>query len=181
MSAHLVEVAEHADREAFAALFRHFGPRVRAYLLRGGSDADKVEDLLQETFATVWRKAALFDERRASAAAWIFAIARNRRIDAYRSERRPEFDPKDPAFQPDPRPDGDQVMAARQRAESVRSALSGLSEEQQEVLRLSFYEGETYAAIAVRLGLPLGTVKSRVRLAFGHLRAALDAKREDLQ
>lgn len=72
-------------------------------------------------------------------------------------------------------------MAARQRAEAIRSALAGLSEEQREVLRLSFYEGETYAAIAVRLGLPLGTVKSRVRLAFGHLRTALDAKREDLQ
>ncbi len=181
MSSRLLEVAERGDRDAFAALFRHFGPRVRAYLLRAGGDTGKVDDVLQDTFAAVWQKAHLFDGRRATAAAWIFAIARNRRIDAYRRTRRPEFDPEDPAFIPDPLPDGEQSVAARQRAEAVRSALSALSDEQREVLHLSFYEGETYASIAVRLGLPLGTVKSRARLGFGHLRTALLARREDLR
>ena len=181
MSARLRAVSERGDRAAFAALVRHFGPRVRAYLLRAGGDAGRVDDILQETFAAVWRKAGLYDSRRATAAAWIFAIARNRRIDAFRRERRPEFDPEDPAFRPDPPPDGEQRMAALQRAEAVRAALSALSDEQREVLRLSFYEGETYPEIAMRLGIPLGTVKSRARLAFGHLRAALDARREDLR
>ena len=180
MSERLAAIAERADRSAFAELYRHFAPRVRAYLLRGGGDAGRVDDVLQETFAAVWRKAGLYDRRRATAAAWIFAIARNRRIDAYRRTRRPEFDPRDPALQPDPLPDGEQSLTAGQRAEAVRTALRSLSIEQREVLRLSFYEGETYAAISVRLGVPLGTVKSRARLAFGHLRAALEAQRAAL-
>ena len=181
MSARLIAVAEHGDRKAFAELFRHFGPRIRAWLVRGGGNAGTVDDVLQEIFATVWRKASLYDSRRASAAAWIFAIARNRRIDAFRRERRPEFDPDDPALRPDPIPDGEQTLVASQRTEAVRAAISALSEDQREVLRLSFYEGESYAAIAIRLGVPLGTVKSRARLAFGHLRAALGPDREQLR
>ncbi len=181
MTSRLRAVSERGDREAFTALVRHFGPRVRAYLLRAGGDPGKVDDILQETFAAVWRGAGLYDSRRSTAAAWIFAIARNRRIDAFRRERRPEFHPDDPAFQPDPLPDGEQRLVALQRAAAVRSALSALNDEQREILRLSFYEGETYRAIAVRLGIPLGTVKSRARLAFGHLRAALDSRREDLR
>ncbi len=173
MSTRLLAVAEQGDREAFAALFHHFGPRIRAWLLHGGGDAGKADDVLQEVFAAVWRKAHLYDSRRAPAAAWIFAIARNCRIDAFRRERRPEFDPQDPSFQPDPAPEGEQALAARQRSDAVRAALAGLSEEQQEVLRLSFYEGESYTAIAIRLGIPLGTVKSRARLAFRHLRAEI--------
>lgn len=180
LSAWLCAVARQRDRTAFTHLVRHFAPRVRAYLLRGGGEPGRVDDVLQDTFATVWQKADTFDPRRGSAAAWIFTIARNRRIDAFRRDRRPEFDPRDPAFLPDPRPDGEQVTAARQREEAVRAALTTLREEQREVLRLSFYEGEPYAAIAVQLGVPLGTVKSRARLAFRHLRAALAAHREGL-
>ncbi len=180
LSARIEAVAERSDTAAFAELFRHFAPRVRAYLLRGGGDAGQVDDVVQDTFAAVWRKAGHYDRRRATAAAWIFAIARNRRIDMYRRERRPEFDPRDPAFQPDPLPDGERALTSGQRAEAVRTALDALSGEQRDVLRLAFYEGETYAAIAVRLGIPLGTVKSRARLAFGHMRAALEAQREAL-
>ena len=181
MSACLIAVAERRDREAFAVLFRHFGPRIGAWLRRGGGDAGQVDEVLQEVFATVWRKAHLYDSRRADAAAWIFAIARNLRIDALRRERRPEFDPQDPAFRPDPPPDAEQAISARQRADAVRTALAALGDEQREVLRLSFYEGETYAAIAIRLGIPLGTVKSRARLAFRRLRAELGPLRENLQ
>ena len=180
MSVRLLAVAERRDREAFAVLFRHFGPKMRAWLVAGGGDAGKVDDVLQEVFATVWRKAGLYDSRRATAATWIYAIARNRRIDAFRRDRRPEFDPEDPAFRPDPAPDGEQALAARQRAHAVRAALGALSEEQREVLQLAFYEGETYAAIAVRLGIPVGTAKSRARLAFDRLRAELGPRREEL-
>ena len=181
MSARLVAVAQSGDRDAFASLFRHFGPRVRAYLLRAGGDSVKVDDVLQETFAAVWNRAALYDGSRASAATWIFAIARNRRVDAFRRDRRPEFDPNDPAFHPDPVPGGEEALATQERAEAVRNALAVLSEEQREVLWLSFYEGESYPAIAIRLGIPLGTVKSRARLAFVRLRSELGARREDLR
>ncbi len=178
MSINLVSVAERGDREAFSALFRHFGPKIRVWLTRGGGGPSEVDDLLQDVFASVWHKAAQYDRRRASAAAWIYAIARNRRIDAFRRGRRAEFDPEDPAFRHDPEPDGEQAVAERQGAEAVRAALSKLSEEQREVLRLSFYEGESYAAISTRLGIPLGTVKSRARLAFGYLRSELGLHRE---
>ena len=181
LAAWLEAVARRRDRAAFTALVRHFAPRIRAYLLRGAGDPARVDDVLQETFAAVWQKAHTFDSGRAGVAAWIFAIARNRRIDAFRRDRRPEYDPLDPAFLPDPRPDGEQAVAARQRVDAVRSALAALSGDQREVLRLSFYEGETYAAIAVRLGVPLGTVKSRARLAFRRLRATLAAHREELR
>ena len=181
MSARLVAVAERGDREAFAALVRHFAPRLKAWMIRGGVDAGKVDDVLQDVFAAVWSKATLYDSRRAGAAAWIFAIARNRRIDAFRRDRRPEFDPGDPAFRADPLPDGEQELAGRQRADAVRVALAALSEEQREILSLSFFEGESYAAIAIRLGIPLGTVKSRARLAFGRLRAELEPRREELR
>ena len=180
MAVRLEAVAERGDRAAFSELFLHFAPRVRAYLLRGGGEAAAAEDVLQQTFEAVWRKARLYDRRRATAAAWIFAIARNTRIDAFRRERRPEFDPEDPAFRPDPAPEGEQALEAGQRAEAVRSALSELSDKQRDVLWLSFYEGETYAQIAVRLGVPLGTVKSRARLAFKRLRRSLGAQREGL-
>ena len=181
MSACLLAVAEHRDRAAFAVLFRHFGPRIRTWLLRGGGDAGSVDDVLQDVFAAIWRKAHLYDSQRASAAAWIFTIARNRRIDAFRRDRRSEFDPQDPAFRPDPAPESEQALVVRQRANAVRAALAALSEEQREVLRLSFYEGESYAAIAIRLGIPLGTAKSRARLAFRRLRTELGAQREDLR
>ena len=181
MTARLLAVAERRDREAFSALFHHFGPRLRAWLLRGGGDPAGVDDVLQEVFTAIWRKAALYDSRRATAAAWIFAIARNRRIDAFRRDRRPELDPEDPALRPDPPCDAEQALVASQRADAVRAALGSLSKEQREVLQLSFYEGESYAAIAIRLGIPLGTVKSRARLAFARLRAELGRRREELQ
>ena len=181
MAARLQAVGDRGDRAAFTELFRHFAPRVRAYLLRGGGDAGRADDVLQQTFEAVWRKAKLYDRRRANPAAWIFAIARNARTDSIRRERRPEFDPQDPAFRPDPAPEGERALAAGQRAEAVRSALSALSDEQRDVLWLSFYEGETYAQIAIRLGLPLGTVKSRARLAFKRLRRSLGAQREGLR
>ncbi|MCY4420404.1 MAG: sigma-70 family RNA polymerase sigma factor [Gammaproteobacteria bacterium] len=176
----LIAVAKDRDREAFEILFRHFSPRVRAYLVHRGSDTKNVDDILQDVFATVWQKANLYDHQRASAAAWIFTIARNRRIDALRNERRPEFDPQDPALQRNPVPGGEETFIAWQHAKTVRIALDVLSDEQREVLRLSFYEGESYSAIAVRLGIPLGTVKSRARLAFARLRTELGSKREDL-
>lgn len=173
MSAHLSAVAEAQDRQAFAALFRHFAPRLKSYFARFGDSEARVEEVLQEAFVAVWTKAHLFDPEKASAATWIYTIARNRRIDAFRRERRPEIDPNDPAFVPNDAPEGEAAVAGRDRAEHVARAMAELSESQREVLRLSFFEDESHDAIARRLGLPVGTVKSRIRLAFGHLRTRL--------
>jgi RNA polymerase sigma-70 factor (ECF subfamily) len=165
-------IAARGDRAAFAALFSHFAPRVKGYLLRLGASAASAEELAQETMLAVWRKAALFDPSRAGASTWIFTIARNLRIDALRRDRPApaEGDPSDER----PEPQADAVMLAAEREARVRAALKALPPEQVEIVELSFFSEEPHSAIAERLGLPLGTVKSRLRLAMGRLRAILE-------
>lgn len=170
----IVAVARAADREAFTALFGHFAPRVKAYLLRVGSDEAVADELAQETLLSVWRKAAMFDPSRASAATWIFTIARNLRVDRFRKEWRDVAvgddlpDAVDEAAAPDEKLSGDE------RDDKVRQALRTLPADQIKVIELSFFEETPHAEIAKALGLPLGTVKSRIRIAMTKLRGLLD-------
>ena len=158
--------------DAFTPLFNRFAPRVKSYLTRLGASAAAAEELAQETMLSVWRKAAQFDPARAGASTWIFTIARNLRIDALRKERpQPlEEDPTDVA----PEPAADAVVFAAERDVRVRAALKVLSPEQAEVIELSFFTEAAHSEIAERLGLPLGTVKSRLRLAMTRLRSLLE-------
>jgi len=172
-SAVLCQVADQ-DRAAFAALFAHFAPRVKSYMLRLGSDSMQAEELAQEALATVWRKADRYDPSRAAASTWIFTIARNLRIDAFRRRNHPEPDPNDPALVPDQPVSADTVVAHKQDAVRIRKALAELPEEQREVLHLSFFDDQTHTEISDSLGIPLGTVKSRIRLAFGRIRTMLE-------
>jgi RNA polymerase sigma-70 factor (ECF subfamily) len=135
MRAHLTAVADLRDRTAFAALFRHFAPRLKAYILRLGADPAAAEDLMQETMVLVWRKAEQFDPGRSSPSTWIFTIARNIRIDAYRKEKRPELDPNDPALVPDADPGADTMLHDRQSATRLKAAIAGLSRNEQDLLR----------------------------------------------
>jgi RNA polymerase sigma-70 factor (ECF subfamily) len=169
----LVAVGSTKDKTAFAELFRHFAPRLKGYLLRLGGDAAAAEEAMQEAMVLVWRKAEQFDPAKANASTWIFTIARNVRIDSFRRERRPEFDPDDPALVPDPEEQPDASLARGQSAVMVREALTRLSEAERAVLHLSFFEDLSHSMIATKLGVPLGTVKSRLRLAFGKLRGEL--------
>jgi len=176
----LVAVGRGADRQAFAALFKHFAPRLKSYLARTGSSDAQAEDFAQEAMVSVWRKAARFDPQQAAASTWIFAVARNLRVDHYRRlgprmeqaglalEDGAELE----AAEPGPTPEAQLFGLECERG--VRSALALLPPEQQEVLRLSFYEEHPHARIAAELGIPLGTVKSRVRLALGQLRRKLN-------
>lgn len=168
----LVEaVAARRDREAFLALYGFYAPRVKAYLVRigGGHLADETA---QEAMLAVWRKAALFNPEKASASTWIFTIARNLFIDRKRRERRPEIDPSDPLMTEGEAP-ADQVLSARQSEMRVRAALSSLPADQAQVITMAFFEDKPHSAIAAELKLSLGTVKSRLRLAFGRLRGVL--------
>lgn len=172
----LAAVAERQDRAAFAELFAHFAPRVKRYLMQVGSPEVQAEELAQEALANVWRKAALFDPSQAAASTWIFAIARNLRVDALR--RRQGVEPADEPFdfdllESDALPPDEQLHAARLH-ERLRGALAQLPQEQQRVLRLSYFDDEPHSRIAAELGIPLGTVKSRVRLAVGQLRRLLE-------
>ncbi len=163
-------IAEGADRQAFEILFGHFAPRVKGYMLKLGTAEALADDLAQETLLTVWRKAAQFDRSKASPSTWIFTIARNLRIDAFRKISRPELDPNDPALVPEAEEAQDDRVNRLQRADVIRDAIKNLTGEQAEVIRLSFFEELSHSAIAERLDLPLGTVKSRLRLAFARIR-----------
>lgn len=168
----IVLVAQARDRDAFARLFIHFAPRLKGYLMRSGANASAAEDFAQQAMLTVWRKAALYDPARAGASAWIFAIARNLRIDALRRQSHAvaELDlsqmPDDPVLP-------DRILADRDAARRIRDALAELPPDQAEVVRLSFFQDKPHAEIARELAIPLGTVKSRVRLAVMRLRTIL--------
>jgi RNA polymerase sigma-70 factor (ECF subfamily) len=171
MNALLGRVAAHQDRAAFAALFAHFAPRVKAYLLRLGTPSGVAEELAQEALLTVWRKAHLFDPAKASAATWLFTIARNLRIDAIRREKRPEPDPED--FMPEPEVCADEGLMLAENEGRLRLALKELPPDQIQVVELSFFADKPHSQIAAELGIPLGTVKSRLRLAIGRLQRAM--------
>lgn len=165
------EVATNSDRAAFAELFRHFGPRLKTFFMRGKIGAGPAEDLVQETMLSVWRKAGYFDPGRAAVTTWVFTIARNLRIDQLRRERNPADLPADPEVPP---PTQEAVLLNEERDLRVRSALAGLTPEQLTIIRLSYYGEQTQSEIAEELGIPLGTVKSRTRLAMNRLRALLE-------
>ncbi len=176
--ADLLAIARHRDREAFGRLFDHYAPRVKAYLRRLGADPQQAEELTQEVMLAVWRQAAQYDPRRATPGTWIFRIARNRRIDALRRERRP---PEAEEAEVEAEAGGeeavelpDAILEAESEAllleKRLREAIARLPPEQAEILRLYYLEEMPQGEIADTLGLPLGTVKSRLRLALAKLR-----------
>ena len=175
----MAAIARDGDRQAFAALFKHFAPRVKGYLMRLGTAGERAEELAQETMVVLWRRAATFDPQRAALSTWIFTVARNLRIDHLRRtsgdacEGEEPWDadqqPADAGVQPE------ELAEAAQREQGIRLALARLPSEQALVLRLSFFEERPHSVIARELGIPLGTVKSRIRIAVAQLRRKLDA------
>jgi len=166
-TARLSSLAEQRDKTLFAELFRYFAPRVKAYLVRLGLSEAVADEVSQEAMLTVWNKAHLFNAQRASASTWVFTLARNRFIDLKRRERYTQVS----LFE------DDLLLAERGQgpaavlAQRVLGALEGLPASQAQVVYLSFYEGKSHSDIAQQLGIPLGSVKSRMRLAFNRLRS----------
>ncbi|MGX5668390.1 sigma-70 family RNA polymerase sigma factor [Rhizobium daejeonense] len=170
-------VASRRDIAAFEKLFRHFGPKVKTYMLKQTKNLHMAEELMQETMITVWRKADLYDAARGTVSAWIFTIARNLFISACRKQKRPEFDPNDPAFVPAATEPADVGLASRQDAETLRAALRDLPPEQRELVQRSFFSDVPHSTLAEEFGLPLGTVKSRIRMAIAKLRKNMEDRR----
>lgn len=167
-------VAEH-DRDAFATLFQTVAPRVKAYLVRLGSPPVAAEELAQEVMLTVWRKADRFDPAKAGVMTWIFVIARNRRIDGLRRETSTVTYGSTPPESADiDSPTAPELIDAGQNEDRVRRAIALLPPDQQAVITRSYWDEEAHAAIAKALNIPLGTVKSRLRLALIRLRAAME-------
>ena len=169
----LTAVGTRRDDEAFTVLFDHFRPRVHAQMLRLGLAPFAAADVTQDVMETIWRKAHLFDRRKSAAATWVFRIALNRRIDIARRSREHNCAAADLFAIPDPAAGSDAGIEAAQREEHVRAALDALPHEQLKMVQLAFFEGLSHATIAARTNLPIGTVKSRLRLAFSRLRRLL--------
>jgi RNA polymerase sigma-70 factor (ECF subfamily) len=170
----LQRIAERADPAAFRELYEAYGPRVKAYMMRKGADAGTAEDLAQETLLTVWRKAALYAGDKGSMTTWVFAIARNLRIDRLRREVPWQELPEGRMAEVSGEPLPDEAMAEKERRERVQAALAALPAEQREAVSLAYLEGLSHSEIAERLGVPLGTVKSRMRIAYQKIRQALE-------
>ena len=167
-AAEILAIRDRQDQAAFARLFQHFAPRIKGFLMKSGTPADVAEDCAQEVMATVWRKAALFDPNRASASTWIFTIARNKRIDVVRRERRPE--PEDLPWGPEAEADQEDALALEQETERLSKAMSALPEKQRNLIQRAYFGDLSHRELAEETGLPLGTIKSRIRLALDRLR-----------
>lgn len=169
----IVRIAERQDRAAFTRLFEHYAPRVKTLLIRGGTAPGAAEELAQEALLAVWRKAHLFDRKRASAAAWIFTIARNLRTDSLRrgSATLYEYDLTLGAEEP-PQPDA--ILSGSQDAQCVRAALRSLNPDQAQAIEMAFFQEQTHMQISETLGVPLGTIKARIRFGMMKLRAFIE-------
>ncbi|HUK58193.1 MAG TPA: sigma-70 family RNA polymerase sigma factor [Stellaceae bacterium] len=169
----LIAAVSSRDTKAFMELFNYFAPRLKAYMKKLGTTDELAEELVQDVLFTVWRKSESYDPSKSAVSSWIFTIARNLRIDALRREQRRAFDPTEPALEPAPVPQPDARITFVDEQSRVRSVLEALPREQAAVVSLAFYEGKSHGEIACDLAIPLGTVKSRMRLAFQRLREAL--------
>jgi RNA polymerase sigma-70 factor (ECF subfamily) len=170
----LVEaVAARRDRQAFATLFTYFAPRLKGFGIRRGVDPSVAEELVQETLLTVWRRAETFDRGKATVSTWIFTIVRNKHIDMFRRQGYPEADLDEIADQPSEGPAPDDEVFSGQAGVALKRAMQVLPVEQIEIIEKAFFEDKSHSVIAEELGLPLGTVKSRIRLALARLRGAL--------
>ncbi|MBS0388942.1 MAG: sigma-70 family RNA polymerase sigma factor [Proteobacteria bacterium] len=179
LAAWVAAIARHGDRGAFGALFRALAPRIKGFLMRMGADAGLAEDFAQETLAQVWRKAAAFDAGRAAVTTWVFTIARNLWIDQCRRAAQTAVPHPRSSWLADlaecePAVDGEEPLLDEQRRERLRAVLAELPPEQAEAVRLAYFNDVTHERIAATLGIPLGTVKSRIRLGLAALRQRLD-------
>ena len=170
----LLRVGRDRDRSAFKKLYEHFAPRLKSFLLRIGSDMSAAEEICQESMIMVWRRAETFNPESAGASTWIFTIARNKRIDKLRKDNRPLPDLNDPSFFQIPVDKSDDILQRVEEEKKIKNALKNLPPEQAKLILSAYYEEKSHRKIADETNLPLGTVKSRIRLAINRLRTQLE-------
>lgn len=171
----LAKVAAEGDRDAFRVLFAYFGPRVKTLMLKAGADPATADDLVQDVMMTVWRKVDLYAPHKGAVSTWIFTIARNARIDWHRRGASQPYDDLDDLELASDERDGEAETFVNQRCERVAAAMGELPDDQRRIIEYAFVEDLSQSEIAERLALPLGTVKSRMRLAYAKLKGRLEA------
>ncbi|WP_380057599.1 sigma-70 family RNA polymerase sigma factor [Falsihalocynthiibacter sp. SS001] len=171
----MLAVRDQRDREAFASLFDFFAPRLKSFVMRYGVPSGQAEEVVQEVMLAVWSKAEQFDPHRAQVSSWVYQIARNRQIDLLRRENRPM--PEELREDPDVEPDASQVLAVDQETEHLKRALSALKADQRDIIEKAYFGELSHQDLSDQTGLPLGTIKSRIRLGLERLRHELKGMR----
>lgn len=172
----LTSVAVNRDRHAFECLYGYFAPRVKSYMMRQGVDEASADDLAQETMVQIWRKAHHYDPQKAAATTWIFRVARNLRIDRLRKYKLHEVEMTAEVEPGDDEGSGHESYEKRPDADKLRALVDTLPQNQMDVVRLAYFEGLSHSEVSLQLSIPIGTVKSRLRLAFGKLRMGMGEK-----
>lgn len=165
----LVAVGATRNRDAFVRIFEHFAPRVKSFLMKGGLAPDQADELAQETMLTVWHRATSYDPAQAGASTWIFTIARNKRTDFLRRKTMVVAD-VDPMIADENAERPDEAAARSEEDKVLAAALAELPPDQASLVRKAFFEDKSHSDIAAETNLPLGTVKSRLRLAMDRMR-----------
>jgi RNA polymerase sigma-70 factor (ECF subfamily) len=167
------DIAQNRNRQAFAELFDRYAPRVRFFAMKMGADGPAADEVVQEAMLAVWRKADTFDPSKASFSTWLYTVARNKRITMLRKTPAPAVDPEDPAYEPSAEANQDEIIEHSENQERLQKAISQLPGDQARIVKMCFFEGKAHQEISGELNLPLGTVKSRSRLALAKLRKSV--------
>lgn len=167
----MLAVRDSRDRDAFVKLFDFFAPRLKGFIMRTGTSSHQAEEIVQDVMLTIWRKAAQFDPHRAQVSAWVYQIARNRQIDLARKENRPL--PEELKEDPGQEQDASQILGVEQETAKLRLALKTLNPDQREIIEQAYLGELTHHEISAKTGIPLGTIKSRIRLGLARLRHEL--------
>lgn len=177
MRDNLVAIGKYRDEAAFQDLYAHFSGRIKSFLMGKGTQESVAEELTQEIMLIVWRRAESYNPDKAAPSTWLFTIARNRRTDYLRGHSRIEVELDDEMLEiDDSRPTQEEQVGLLQQSQKLELALNKLPQEQRQVVHLSYFRGKSHGAIAQWLDLPVGTVKSRIRLAMQSIRSELVSK-----
>ena len=167
---YMYEVAYQQDKQAFGEIFKYFAPRLKSYFIKAGAIESQAEEIIQEVMIAIWTKASSYDRKKSSVSTWIYTIARNKRIDKIRKEKRHYMQESDEGLEMPIPSTQEQDIFSVQLTKKIENCLQSLPIEQAELLKLSYFYEKTRTDISKELKIPLGTVKSRIRLALNKMK-----------
>ena len=170
----ILNIAESQDISSFKKIFEYFSPRLKSFLMKSGAEENIAEEIIQETMTIIWTKADYYDPKVASPSTWIYTIARNKKIDILRKSRKAILEDIETAVLPAVEPKTEENIEHDQKFDMIAQHLDALPKDQLNLLKMNFFEEKSHGEISELTGIPLGTVKSRIRLALEKIRGKLD-------